>query len=124
MSETRMMELINENHQLRHQLEATEADRVKFHQRVVELESTIGKRFAPVRYAVVRFADDYPEEWRPPGLDGRWFDFEDMDEFFSLRDTPNTVARTLDAYESRQDGRIAQVYLISVTPEQAMKAPA
>lgn len=77
---------------------------------------------ALVRYAVIRFASDYPENWQPAHLDGYWFHIDDMSPVHPFTDEPTATARPTGRYEAREDGEIAEIYEFSVPPEQSGEA--
>lgn len=71
-------------------------------------------------YIVYRFSPDMPEEWRPPQMDGWWVDRNTVPEYSTLQEKRGArdpepgecVAIATGRFETREDGRIAEVFEI------------
>jgi hypothetical protein len=73
----------------------------------------------PARYVVWRVQPGLPPGWMPEGLEGRWEPREVVERLALLPydDTARTlgpvaVARPVDRYEVREDGEVAQVWIV------------
>lgn len=65
-------------------------------------------------YIVIRFEEGYPEEWKPPGYDGRWIERRGVPVFPPRWPEGSThteaTAFATGRYETNDDGLRAEVY--------------
>lgn len=118
VSEERFAEIVDRKSELERENVALRQRIERLQGRIKDLEGLVGKRQAPVNYAVIRFPDNYPMSARPRGLDGTWMELSSVESWYIRSNGPTSaVARATGFYECNERGQVAEVYLITIEPK-------